>query len=117
MAPPSNMFVVKDRVESIEKKLEQVLNEEGLHELAKDITKKALASSLTSSKHELNEIVSSAKEAAAADKRIVLNDFTEQLQNHLIEVEQRVSKSEKLAKLAILLCAGLLAFDLLTLIF
>ena len=31
---PNNAFVVKDRVESIEKKLEQVLKEEGLHELA-----------------------------------------------------------------------------------
>jgi uncharacterized protein YyaL (SSP411 family) len=114
---PHNAFVVKDRVESIEKKLEQVLNEEGLHELAKDITKKAIASSLTSSKQELAEIVSSAKEAAAVDKLIIIKDFTEQLQDHLIEVEMRVVKSEKIAKLAVAASIVLLICNLLSFIF
>jgi len=112
---PNNAFVIKDRVESIEKKLEQVLKEEGLHELAKDITKKALASSLTASKQELTEIVNSARDIAAADKRIIIKDFTEQLQDHLIEVEMRVVRSEKIAKLTgaasvILLICNLLSF-------
>lgn len=104
MALPNNTFIVKERLESMEKKLEQVLQEEGLHEIAKDITKKALASSLTASKNELNEIVRSAQISAEAslgeEKTKIMSSLEEKLCDHVVSIEARLLRAERLAMLA-----------------
>ena len=115
MAQLNNTFIVKERLESMEKKLEQVLNEEGLHELAKDITKKALASSLSASKSELNEIVKTAQITAEAslgkEKQELVSILDGKLEDHAVSIQERLARAEKLAVVAMVVTALLATWN------
>ena len=112
MSEKSNVFVMKDRVEGLEKLVDQVLKVDGLHDLAKDIAASVITKAVSDSKSELANIIVEAKNSILSEK---LSIKTEQdhrfdlakteLQNALVEhveaLEARVAASESKTKIAI----------------
>lgn len=118
MADKQSAFVVKERLEGLEKLVDKVLEVDGLKELAKDTTKQVLNEALESSKVELREAAKSTIQEAKdyilsekeslnidVDKRLdaAKSDFQKALVDHLTNVEVRLTKAEKLLKVAIAL--------------
>ena len=118
MADKQSAFVVKERLEGLEKLVDKVLEVDGLKELAKDTTKHVLDEALESSKVELREVAKSTIQEAKdyilsekeslnidVDKRLdaARSDFQKALVDHLANVEARQTKAEKLLKVAIAL--------------
>ena len=118
MAEKQSAFVVKERIEGLEKLVDQVLQVDGLKELAKDTTKHVIDEALESSKVELREVAKSTIQEAKdyilseketlnidIDKRLdaARSEFQKALVDHLENVEARLSKAEKLLKVAIIL--------------
>lgn len=113
-----SVFVVKERVESLEKMVEQALEIDGLKDLAKDATKKFLDEAVEAGKTELKEtardavkeakdFVLSEKEALTVDmdKRLeaARSDLQKAIVEHIEKVEERLAKTEKLLKIALAL--------------
>lgn len=109
-------FIVKDRIEVLEKVVDKILDVDGLKALAKDTTKSVLDEALESSKVELRDAARSsiqeAKEFILSEKsgitvdlderlKIARSDFQKALVEHLENVETRISKVERLVKIAI----------------
>lgn len=118
MAEKQPVFVIKERLEGLEKLVDKVLEVDGLKELAKDTTKHVLDEALESSKVELREVAKTTIQEAKdyilsekeslnidVDKRLeaARSDFQKALVEHLENVEARLSKAEKLLKVAIIL--------------
>lgn len=118
MAEKQPVFVIKERLEGLEKLVDKVLEVDGLKELAKDTTKHVLDEALESSKVELREVakttIQEAKDYILAEKETLnidvdkrleaaRSDFQKALVEHLENVEARLSKAEKLLKVAIIL--------------
>lgn len=118
MAEKQPVFVIKERLEGLEKLVDKVLEVDGLKELAKDTTKHVLDEALESSKVELREVAKSTIQEAKdyilsekeslsidVDKRLeaARSDFQKALVEHLENVESRLSKAERLLKVAIIL--------------
>lgn len=118
MAEKQPAFVVKERLEGLEKLVDQVLQVDGLKELAKDTTKHVLDEALETSKVELREVAKTTIQEAKdyilseketlnidVDKRLdaARSEFQKALVDHLENVEARLSKAEKLLKVAIIL--------------
>ena len=113
-----NVFVVKDRVEGLEKLVNQALEIDGLKDMAKDVTKRVLDEALESGKSEIKEAAKStvqeAKEFILSEKEVMSVDmdkrldaarseFQKALVDHLNSVEDRITKAERLLKIAIVL--------------
>jgi tRNA uridine 5-carbamoylmethylation protein Kti12 len=111
-------FVVKDRIEGLEDKVEKVLKIDGLTEMAKDVTSKVLKEALDSSKEEIKEtardVVKEAKEFVLSenkaltvdmDKRLseASSEFQKAVVEHIGKVEERLAKTERLLKIALTL--------------
>jgi hypothetical protein len=118
MAEKPNAFVVKDRLEGLEKLVGQALEIDGLKDMAKDVTKKVLDEALESGKVELKEVAKStvqeAKEFILAEKETMNVDMDKRLEaaksnfqkamvEHLEKVEVRLAKAERLLKIALAL--------------
>jgi hypothetical protein len=114
----NSVFVVRDRVEGLEKLVNQALEIDGLKDLAKDVTKKVLDEALESGKVEIKEVAKStvqeAKEFILAEKEqlsvdvdtrldAARSEFQKALVEHLEKVEARLSNAEKLLKIALIL--------------
>jgi hypothetical protein len=114
----NSVFVVRDRVEGLEKLVNQALEIDGLKDLAKDVTKKVLDEALESDKVEIKEVAKStvqeAKEFILAEKEqlsvdvdtrldAARSEFQKALVEHLEKVEARLSNAEKLLKIALIL--------------
>ena len=114
----NSVFVVRDRVEDLEKLVNQALEIDGLKDLAKDVTKKVLDEALESGKVEIKEVAKStvqeAKEFILAEKEqlsvdvdtrldAARSEFQKALVEHLEKVEARLSNAEKLLKIALIL--------------
>jgi len=113
-----NAFIVKDRVEGLEKLVNQALEIDGLKDMAKDVTKRVLDEALESGKTEIKEAAKStvqeAKEFILAEKEVMSVDMDKRLEaarsefqkalvDHLNSVEDRITKAERLLKIAIVL--------------
>jgi|Wag4MinimDraft_6_1082665.scaffolds.fasta_scaffold35658_2 hypothetical protein len=111
-------FVVKERVEGLEKLVNQALEIDGLKDMAKDVTKRVLDEALESGKSEIKEAAKStvqeAKEFILAEKEVMSVDMDKRLESarsefqkalvdHLNSVEDRITKAERLLKIAIVL--------------
>ena len=111
-------FVVKERVEGLEKLVNQALEIDGLKDMAKDVTKRVLDEALESGKSEIKEAAKStvqeAKEFILAEKEVMSVDMDKRLESarsefqkalvdHLNAVEDRITKAERLLKIAIVL--------------
>jgi hypothetical protein len=111
-------FVVKDRVEGLERLVNQALEIDGLKDMAKDVTKRVLDEALESGKSEIKEAAKStvqeAKEFILAEKEVMSVDmdkrldtarseFQKALVDHLSSVEERITKAERMLKIAIIL--------------
>ena len=59
MAEQKPAFIVRDRIEGLEKIVDKILEVDGLKELAKDATKSVLDEALESSKVELRDVAKS----------------------------------------------------------
>ena len=109
---------MRDRVEGLEKLVNQALEIDGLKDLAKDVTKKVLDEALESGKVEIKEVAKStvqeAKEFILAEKEqlsvdvdtrldAARSEFQKALVEHLEKVEARLSNAEKLLKIALIL--------------
>lgn len=112
MAEKQNVFVMKDRVEGLEKLVDKVLKVDGLHELAKDITNEVITKAVNDSKAELARIVVESADAFLNEKNSVKieadarfdfakTEFQAALVEHIESVEARVAKVELKAKAAI----------------
>jgi len=112
MSEKSNVFVMKDRVEGLEKLVDKVLKVDGLHELAKDITDQVVTKAVNDSKAELARIVVESADAFLNEKNsvkidadarlsIAKNEFQSALVEHIESVEARVAAAELKAKAAI----------------
>lgn len=114
----NSVFVVRDRVEGLEKLVNQALEIDGLKDLAKDVTKKVLDEALESGKVEIKEVakltVQEAKEFILAEKEQMSVDVDTRLDaarselqkalvEHLEKVEARLTNAEKLLKIALIL--------------
>lgn len=111
-------FVVKDRVEGLERLVNQALEIDGLKDMAKDVTKRVLDEALENGKTEIKEAAKStvqeAKEFILAEKKFMSVDmdkrldaarseFQKALVDHLDAVEERITKAERMLKIAIVL--------------
>lgn len=111
-----NTFVVKERLEGLEKMLGQALEIDGLKDLAKDATKKLIDEAVTAGKSELKEtardVVKEAKDfilserealTVDVDKRLAeaRSEFQKAVVEHLDKTEERVTKAERLLKIAL----------------
>jgi hypothetical protein len=129
MAEKPNAFVVKDRLEGLEKLVGQALEIDGLKDMAKDVTKKVLDEALESGKFELKEVAKStvqeAKEFILAEKETMnvdmdrrleaaRSDFQKAMVEHLEKVEERLTKAERLLKIALALALASAAWSGLT---
>lgn len=114
MGLPSNTFIVKDRVEQMEKKLEQVLQEEGLHELAKDIVKKSLASYLTTVKGEINDIVKSAQSSVEKEKKLAIDDMDAKISAHTEMMSSRIHRAEMVSKISAMIAFASIAWNIIS---
>jgi len=118
MANKPDVFVVRERVEGLEKLVGQALEIDGLKDMAKDVTKKVLDEALQSGKDELKEAARSTVQEAKdfilseketmtvdMDKRLeaARSEFQKALVEHLERVEERLAKAEKLLKIALAL--------------
>lgn len=112
MAEKQNVFVMKDRVEGLEKLVDKVLKVDGLHELAKDITNEVITKAVNDSKAELAKIVVESADAFLNEKNSVKieadarfdfakTEFQAALVEHIESVEARVATVELKAKAAI----------------
>ncbi len=116
MAEKPAAFVVRERLEGLEKLVDKVLEVDGLKEFAKDTTKHVLDEALESSKVELREVakttIQEAKDYILAekatlnidvDKRLeaARSNFQKALVEHLENVEMRLTKAERLLKIVI----------------
>jgi len=116
MSTKLDAFVVRERVEGLEKLVGQALEIEGLKDMAKDVTKKVLDDALESGKVELREVAMSTVQEAKdfilseketmtvdMDKRLdaARSEFQKALVEHLERVEERLAKAEKLLKIAL----------------
>ena len=112
MAEKQNVFVMKDRVEGLEKLVDKVLKVDGLHELAKDITNEVITKAVNDSKAELARIVVESADAFLNEKNSVKieadarfdfakTEFQAALVEHIESVEARVATVELKAKAAI----------------
>jgi hypothetical protein len=116
MAEQKPAFIVRDRIEGLEKIVDKILEVDGIKELAKDATKSVLDEALESSKVELRDVAKStiqeAKEYILSEKsnvsvdldkrlEIARSDFQKALVEHLENVEKRLAKAERLLKIAI----------------
>ena len=112
-----NTFVVKERVEGLEKMVGQALEIDGLKDLAKDATKKFLDEAVAAGKAELKEtakdavkeakdFVLSENEALSVDmdKRLesARSEFQKAVVEHIEKVEERLTKVERLLKIALI---------------
>jgi len=129
MATKLEAFVVKERVEGLEKLVGQALEIDGLKDMAKDVTKKVLNEALESGKVELKELAKStvqeAKEFVLAEKETMTvdmdkrleaarSDFQKAMVEHLEKVEERLTKAERLLKIALALALASAAWSGLT---
>lgn len=111
-------FIVKERVEGLEKLVNQALEIDGLKVMAKDVTRQVLDEALERGKAEIKEAAKStvqeAKEFILAEKEVMSvdmdkrleaarSDFQKALVDHLNSVEDRITKAERLLKIAIIL--------------
>jgi len=118
MADKQSAFVVKERLEGLEKLVDKVLEVDGLKELARDTTKHVLDEALETSKVELRAAAKStiqeAKDYILAEKEALntdvdarldaaRSDFQKALVEHLENVEGRLTKAERLLKIAIII--------------
>jgi len=118
MADKQSAFVVKERLEGLEKLVDKVLEVDGLKEIAKDTTKQVLDEALETSKVELRAAAKStiqeAKDYILAEKEAMnidvdarldaaRSDFQKALVEHLENVEARLTKAERLLKIAIII--------------
>lgn len=116
MAEKPAAFVIRERLEGLEKLVDKVLEVDGLKELAKDTTKHVLDEALESSKVELREVAKTTIQEAKdyilsekatlnidVDKRLeaARSDFQKALVEHLENVEMRLTKAERLLKIVI----------------
>ena len=116
MAEKPATFVIRERLEGLEKLVDKVLEVDGLKELAKDTTKHVLDEALESSKVELREVAKTTIQEAKdyilsekatlnidVDKRLeaARSDFQKALVEHLENVEMRLTKAERLLKIVI----------------
>lgn len=114
----NSVFVVRDRVEGLEKLVNQALEIDGLKDMAKDVAKKVLDEALESGKVEIKEVAKStvqeAKEFILAEKEqlsvnvdtrldAARSEFQKALVEHLEKVEARLANAEKLLKIALIL--------------
>lgn len=112
MALPTSAFIVKDRLELMEKKLEQVLQEEGLQDLTKELVKKSIASYLTTVKGEINEIVKTAQASIEKEKKIAADDIDSKIENHFMQMSDRVARAEMIAKISAMIAFASIAWNL-----
>jgi hypothetical protein len=113
-----NTFVVRERLEGLEKLVGQALEIEGLKDLAKDTTKKFLDEAVEASKAELKEtakdVVKEAKDFVLSEKEALTVDMDKRLSEarsefqkavveHIEKVEERLAKTERLLKIALAL--------------
>jgi len=132
MANKPDVFVVRERVEGLEKLVGQALEIDGLKDMAKDVTKKVLDEALQSGKDELKEAARSTVQEAKdfilseketmtvdMDKRLeaARSEFQKALVEHLERVEERLAKAEKLLKIALALSLASAAWSGLTNLF
>lgn len=111
-----NTFVVKERLEGLEKMVGQALEIDGLKDLAKDATKKFLDEAVEASKAELKEtardVVKEAKDFVLSEKQALTVDMDKRLDQarsefqkaiveHIEKVEERLAKAERLLKIAL----------------
>ncbi len=114
----NSAFIVRERVEGLEKLVNQALEIDGLKDMAKDVTKRVLDEALESGKSEIKEAAKStvqeAKEFILSEKEVMSVDmdkrldaarseFQKALIDHLNSVEDRITKAERLLKIAIVL--------------
>ena len=114
----NSAFIVRERVEGLEKLVNQALEIDGLKDMAKDVTKRVLDEALESGKTEIKEAAKStvqeAKEFILSEKEVMSVDmdkrldaarseFQKALVDHLNSVEDRITKAERLLKIAIVL--------------
>ena len=85
MANKLEAFVVKDRVEGLEKLVGQALEIDGLKDMAKDVTKKVLEEALENGKAELKETAKStvqeAKDFILSEKETMTVDMDKRLED------------------------------------
>jgi len=118
MAEKPAAFVVRERLEGLEKLVDKVLEVDGLKEIAKDTTKQVLDEALETSKVELRAAAKStiqeAKDYILAEKTSLSadvdarldaarSDFQKALVEHLENVEARLTKVERLLKITIII--------------
>lgn len=112
MAEKPNAFVVKERLESLEKLVGQVLKVDGLHDLASEIVGKTAEKELDISRKQLDSIVKEAKTMIESKKEVMVLDVDKRLDaaktelqkalvEHLEAVEKSVVRIERMAKLAL----------------
>jgi hypothetical protein len=114
----NSAFIVRERVEGLEKLVNQALEIDGLKDMAKDVTKRVLDEALENGKtaikeaakstvQEAKEFILSEKEVMSVDmdKRLdaARSEFQKALVDHLNSVEDRITKAERLLKIAIVL--------------
>jgi hypothetical protein len=114
----NSAFIVRERVEGLEKLVNQALEIDGLKDMAKDVTKRVLDEALENGKTEIKEAAKStvqeAKEFILSEKEVMSVDmdkrldaarseFQKALVDHLNSVEDRITKAERLLKIAIVL--------------
>ena len=109
-------FVVKERLEGLEKMVGQALDIDGLKDMAKDATKKFLDEAVEAGKSELKdtakEVVKEAKDFILSEKEVLTVDMDKRLAEarsefqkavveHIEKVEERLAKTEWLLKIAL----------------
>jgi dsDNA-specific endonuclease/ATPase MutS2 len=114
MALPINTFVIKDRLESVEKKLDQVLEDEGVHNLAKDIIKKSMSSYLTTARGEINDIVKNAQTSIEKERKIATDFIFQEAEDRVKVLESKIKKSEMISRVAVIAAFASFAWDVIT---
>jgi len=114
MADNSKVFIVRDKVEALEKLVDQVLHVDGLHNLASEIVGKTAEKELDISRKQLDNIVEEAKAIIDSKKEVVVLDVDKRLDaaktelqkaivEHVKAVEKSMVRIERMARLALIL--------------
>ena len=112
MTDSSKVFIVRERVEALEKLMGQVLKIDGLHDLASEILGKTAEKELDISRKQLDSIVEEAKTMIDSQKEVVVLDVDKRLDaaktelqkalvEHLETAEKSIVRLEKMAKIAL----------------
>jgi hypothetical protein len=114
MSLPTNTFVIKERLESVEKKLDEILNDEDLHNLAKDIIKRSMSSYLTTARGEINEIIRGAQTSIEKEKKLATDMMSQEIESRISLIEGRMRKAEMISRIAVMSAFGSVVWIIIT---